>query len=557
MLFASRNFKGVLLLVILSAALLFGLNFARAPTSAAVLKFTTDLHNHVSRVNIQPLKNGIPSEELRDRYGPPEVWRSDGLFNKTVPDREGLKVQRPAQRPRSEFDTAKDYLEQTLVADYPSELMDDIFVMIKSGGTVMWQRLPIHFVTTLTRVKKFALYSDLAGSIGGHEIIDILKDLPPHVIEHEQLASYRIMRDAHRKGYRWDPSDIDFHSRNDGWNNDKFKNLPMLADAYKKSPDSKWFVFMDADTFIFWDNLAQYLSTLNHSQPWYFGNLAFMGYKEHHGKNATWFAHGGSGVVISKETMDRAFGPKKTEETKHFLDHWADTALGVCCGDMLVAWALFEVTDTIFDPFRSDMPYWRFQKDPITSLRFFPEMFCEPVMSFHHLKSGDIETLWQYERLRPAGSPILYADLYRDFVLPYIVEELEDWQIAFTKDCEETFTEEQNLTFTNDDGLILSAHASKEGCQLACQNKYECLAWSFWEGTCKMGKGCFFLGEASTQDVKSHGCFSRPPSKVYSGWMVDRIRQLRVQAACDPLRIDAVTGLFNDSPETSEGWASR
>lgn len=555
MLLANRKLKNLLFVVPLFVVLWIVLSLRRTFNSEAFLRTTTAQQKHVPHVEVAALKNAVPSEEMRGRYGVPEVWRSDNLFNKTVSGRDGLKGQRPIQLSRSEFDTAKDYLEQTLVADYPNDLMEDIFVMIKTGANVMWQRLPMHLITTLTRVKKFGLYSDMAGSIGGHEIIDILKDLPPHVLEHEQLTSYRIMRDAHRKGYRWDASDFDFHGRNDGWDNDKFKNLPMLADAYEKSPDSKWFVFMDADSYIFWDNLAQVLSTLNHSEPWYFGNMANMGYMEHHGKSAQYFAHGGSGVVISKETMDRAFGPKSFEETSHFLDHWAENALGVCCGDMLVGWALFEKTDTIFDPLRPDMPYWRFQGESIVTNRYIPEMFCEPAVSFHHLKTSEMETLWQYERLRPTGRPILYADLYRDFVLPYIVEEREDWDIIFTHDCAQTFTEHEDLSFTNKDGLILPAHTSKEGCRLACQNKEECLAWTFWEGTCKLGNRCFALGVAANRDVKQRDNFGS--SNITSGWMVDRIRQLRVQAPCDPLGVDPVTGQFYDSPETSEGWALR
>lgn len=499
------------------------------------------------------LERVYPGLDMCMRYESPEVWRAENMFKERAgqpgPDR-GREIPRPPQAPPSHFKTAAKYLEQTLVADYPSELINDVFLMLKTGGTVMWERLPIHLFTTLTRTKNFAIYSDFAGSIGGYEVIDILRDLPENVMNHEQLTSYRLMRKVHREGYRWDISDIDFHDRNDGWANDKFKNMPMLWDAYKRSPNSKWFVFMDDDTYIMWDNLVQYLSTLNHTERYYIGSPAGMMEVKHHGEKMSTFGHGGSGVAISKAAMDALFGPKAKEETKAMLDHWADTTLGSCCGDLMVSWILFEVANTTL----LDNPGARFQGEPIATLHHEKDNMCQRVLSFHHITGHDTEILWEYERLARPGKPLLFNDFYRDFVLPFVVEEREDWYMSHHS---YEIRADENMPFKDSDGVDIFPYATKEDCRAACEAHDVCYVWSFWEGNCELKHHAIILGKKANKDYRGYKeKFGNAP-KVYTGWMVDRIRKLRAKIPCDPLQYNEETGQYNDSPETAEGWALR
>jgi hypothetical protein len=59
----------------------------------------------------------------------------------------------------------------------------------------MWERLPMHFVTTLTRFPNFALYSDAADSMGGYEVIDILANVSQSLLLYsDQFRPYRDAR---------------------------------------------------------------------------------------------------------------------------------------------------------------------------------------------------------------------------------------------------------------------------------------------------------------------------------------------------------------------------
>lgn len=494
---------------------------------------------------------------MLNRYESPEIWRSNNIFQSPKKDAKGKHPPpppRPEQHHPNEFGAPAEYLEQTLVADYPSEKIEDIFLMLKTGGTVMWERLPIHLFTTFTRVKNFAIYSDMAGSIGGYEVIDILKDLPDDVIRDDQLTSYRLLNKVHKGRYGWSPQDIDFHDRSDGWNNDKFKNLPMLYDAYQKSPESKWFVFMDDDTYLLWDNLVEYLSSMNHTERIYLGSRAWMPMKEHHGESTGVFAHGGSGVVISKAAMDAVFGPEAAEDPKEMLDHWAHTALYQCCGDIITGWVLFELANCTLDEYSVERPITRFQGEPLETLHYGSTTMCEPLMSFHHVTNHEIELIWEYERLHPNGTPLKYKDFYRDMVLPWVVEEREDW---YMRHHSYTITKNENMPFYDKDHQMIYPNETKEDCRKACEKHETCFVWSWWLGTCELKHEYWTAGIKADQDFEPYkGVFGDAP-KVYTGWMVDRIRQVRASLECDPLEYDEETGRYNDDPTTSEGWALR
>lgn len=495
-------------------------------------------------------KQTAPSKSMRDRFESTDVWRADGIFDE---QNDKPQPERPRQYPPSEYNNVAKYLEQTLVADYSSPLSEDIFVMLKTGGTVMWDRLPIHLVTTLTRVKNFGIYSDLAGSVGGYEVIDVLKDLPDEIMQSDEFTSYRLMRKMHNEGYNWGTDILDFKGRNDGWATDRFKNIPMLADAYMKRPESKWFVFMDDDTFVMWDNLEQYLGTMDHNEPIYLGHRAWFPIPHgYNGGKVSFFAHGGSGVVLSKAAMDTLFGPNVTTTIPETIAEWSRKAIKECCGDLMVAWALFQMGNVTLDAESTERPMIRFQGEAVHVAEYGPEDMCEPLLTFHHLTGHDIEVLWEYERLRPKGVKTLYNNVYRDFVLPYVVEEREDWYMgARTFDISAT----ENVPFHDLEGNEIYPNATKEECKTACLKHETCYVWSFWEGKCELQHNNIILGSKATFDRKDyHKLFGNAP-KVWTGWMVDRIREMRAGLECDPL--EKHLGEYNDTPETSEGWALR
>ncbi|KAK4548706.1 hypothetical protein LTR86_011339, partial [Recurvomyces mirabilis] len=84
---------------------------------------------------------------------------------------------------------------------------------------------------------------------------------------------------------------------NPGWKLDKWKFLPMVNRTLHERPSMKWYVFIEADTFLLWSQLLQYLSVLDSTQPIYAGSQLFA-----HGDI---FAHGGSGFIVSLPALQK------------------------------------------------------------------------------------------------------------------------------------------------------------------------------------------------------------------------------------------------------------
>lgn len=425
-------------------------------------------------------------------------------------------------------------MKQSLVADYAKHA-EKMFLMVKTGATVLWDRLPIHLVTTLTRVPNFALYADVASSVGGYEVIDVLENVTQLTKEHDQFKMYRQLhklRDIHGA---INPSETTVEG---GWDLDKFKNLPMLLHAYRTAPHLDWFVFMDADSYFMLDNLMDYLNTLDPNKPLYIGCAIMYG--------KTMFNHGGSGVVLSRKALEISVGKHPewvTEAEPHTIE--------VCCGDYMVAHMLLKAN---VKPERAGSITDQFQGESYQKMTFNKWTWCSKVVSFHHLRPSDVETLWEYERLigPERRKNILFGDIYRDFVAPYIHETMNEWdnlarQTVFSEAKEQVEELDKDLPEPR-------PWKSIEACRQACQNSDGCLAWKFlpharWcaiDENIRLGKPYFDW--IDYKDSLDH-------HEVTSGFMVDRIRELRSGKKCDVLHKKKGDDLAKD--EFREGWYRR
>lgn len=379
-----------------------------------------------------------------------DAWRPNAAYKATYNAIQASldKTLRPKRPPLSKFPNVGEYLKQTVVNDYANNT-DKMFLMIKTGATVLWNRLPIHVATTLTRIPNFAMYADIGTSVAGYEVIDVLANITEKTKSNRQFKLYRDLIDMRDRHAIADPGTTKLSG---GWELDKFKNLPMLLHAYKVAPpETEWFVFMDCDTYMMMDNLMDYLVHLNSSEPLYIGETQYL--------SGTPFAHGGSGVVLSRAAMDLTFG-----EHPEWVEESEEHALNVCCGDYMVAWLMKKIgvnilskSDDSNDKWRqgeSFEEYWlrnrqrredeenpdprafhynrvghKFQKFAQWDLAATREEWCNKIVSFHHLSAMDIEILWEYEQLLTPErrEHITYSDIYRDFVAPYIDTWMNDW----------------------------------------------------------------------------------------------------------------------------------
>lgn len=387
-----------------------------------------------------------------------------------------------------------------------SPLTSDILVVVRTGASEALSKLPVHFDTTLRCVPNYVIFSDYEEDIQGHHVFDVLDGVSETLkVSAPEFELYEQMKRQGRKGLSTTehlgsgPAGSD----NPSWKLDKFKFLPMVDKAARYSPDSKWFVFIEADTYLMWPNLVEYLSKLDASQNWYMGNPMWIG--------DVLFAHGGSGFVISQPAMNKVAQHWRSfvaEYDQYTVENWA--------GDMVLGKALkdVEVELTHLAP--------HFQGDPVSSfphsgLRNGHPTWCYAPITYHHMRKGEIQKLWAFEKAwRRQGNGLLsHGNIFREYLAPKFATEVDDWD---------------NISIDTDP---ISSESLGE-CHSACQAKPDCLQYSYMPGNCSTTSEVRY-GNAANEacidySVAAGKCVgwreaSKPGDTVQSGWMIERIAE--------------------------------
>lgn len=166
------------------------------------------------------------------------------------------------------------------------------------------------------------------------------------------------------------------------WNLDKYKFLPMVVKTWRMRPNMQWYVFADADSYVFWRNMVTWIRKLNPKDRLYLGSLNLV--------EDFPFAHGGSGYIISGVLL------KELVENNPNLDNeYNERASGECCGDVLLAEAISEKTQvTLTD-------VWpMLNGETQATMPFGQENWCQPIMTLHHMDSQQVASAWQFEQTR-------------------------------------------------------------------------------------------------------------------------------------------------------------
>lgn len=460
------------------------------------------------------------------------------------------------------------HLQQYLSNDF-GEGTERIFLLMKTGHSVQWERLPTHFFTTFTRFPNFGIYSDAASSMAGYEIIDILQDLPMSVLQDHQLGLY-IEQQKTRQDHTYARPSAPKDER--PWMMDKFKTIPMLQHAWKHAPDNDWFIIMDDDSYFFSDNIGRWLNMLDPNKPYYLGSaVAGLQYV---------FAHGGSGIILSRGLMEMAFGHEKSDE---WVDEYSERTVRECCGDYVLGAFLKEKLDVGLNVAVSGK---RFQSQDFTDIAFTRSNWCSDIVSFHGTYSKNIELLWEYERIRSYArrahssyvfSPedavlasktrpsITYGDIYTDFVKPYMDTMRPMWDNG-ANEVEFSWAREANAgkagieDYLRSDGYSNKPYASVDKCRQACLAQPDCLMFRYdpYQKYCGFSTAVSFgQPKRQYQDaeikkmLKQYGIIQPPRTNeesMYSEWRFDRIEEMRKKLACDP------PSEIEEFDDGNEGW---
>ncbi|KAE8442196.1 hypothetical protein EG329_003725 [Mollisiaceae sp. DMI_Dod_QoI] len=305
--------------------------------------------------------------------------------------------------------------EQLTVA----KLRDEGIIIIFKAGAQEVSHLAIQVGTTLRYLSSHDIlfFSDQQGSIGPFLINDALRNVDQKLKnDHPDFEIYRQIKKYQSTGQdilelQEDKKKGDGRS---GWKLDKYKFIHMIEETFEMRPDAKWYVFIETDSYVFWDNLAEWLKRLDSKKPWYIGSEV--------SSNGVSFAHGGSGYILSNAAMNKLLGP---EQPQGLAASWDSRMKDVPYGDLALAMALKEkgVPLTVGHPLLNGYK-------PSTFTYGLNNHWCQPVVTMHHVVPHEVSSVWRYERQREQlgmANTTLFADLYSHFVEPHLVNARDNW----------------------------------------------------------------------------------------------------------------------------------
>lgn len=256
----------------------------------------------------------------------------------------------------------------------------NIQITIRTGATEAYEKLLPQLMTSFACAKRIEIFSDLEETIGAYHLHDALKDFDSEMkLNHPDFEVYRAQKEYQATG-----QDIrELGKKHKAlWELDKYKFMHMVQKTWDLNPKADWYLFIEADTYVFWDNLVQWLGRLDASEKLFMGSEAYMGDQ--------WFAHGGSGFVLSGALLKRFAGEDPGMATR------SDKILmNSCCGDLVLGRAIQKYQGV---KVQNHWP-WINGETPWSTM-YGPNYWCKPVITFHHIQPRQRTLIWDFERNR-------------------------------------------------------------------------------------------------------------------------------------------------------------
>jgi hypothetical protein len=255
------------------------------------------------------------------------------------------------------------------------EAAEGVVVVMKTGASEIEAKLPIHLNSTFRCAPNVMVFSDMAQDFAGMNIQDSLWHLAYELNKTDpDLRYYLSLKERRRKG-----EDIAKGNNTQAWSLDRYKNIPMLQQAFNAHPNAEWFVFMDADTALIWPNLLTWLSQMDPSEPRYIGSSTI-------GSDDIRFAHGGTGYIISHAAAKLIAEETKEEQKMSFKITHED-----CCGDSALAKVL-RLHDVLITPASPNL-----NGENLFDVEYSKERLCFASVTMHHMNANELTELAMYQ----------------------------------------------------------------------------------------------------------------------------------------------------------------
>jgi hypothetical protein len=396
---------------------------------------------------------------------------------------------------------------------------NDTVILVKTGATSIWRRMPAHMSTTLstTLTPNILYYSDSLDVINGFPVIDVLANVSSTLKSSPDFALYNRVKEIADDNLYLESGSMegDFYLPG-GWRLDKYKFVPMFQHVAKYMPGKKWYIYMEDDNYYFWTMLYAWLATLDHTKPLMVGSPAFRLGED--------FAHGGSGFAITGRALEVSFGADP-----NLADKFEEYAQEQCCGDQVLSHVLREKGVERFKDL--DGGSWAaLQSLPTWRIGFGEWNWCSPIMNVHKVHQKDISRLWVFEnefKARTKGKGRLrYRDIFTGLARPNIkVSQRSEWDNYATA---KTFASSSDPD-VNGGAKISASHMKKkpwfssDACRKACEDWDQCLSWKYADDNCAIDHTAA-MGQRIEAGIR-----------MESGWMLERIQKLE-EIHCEELK---------------------
>jgi hypothetical protein len=271
--------------------------------------------------------------------------------------------------------------------------IDDILVVLRTGANEAPAKLPIHFITTLRCAPHFAIFSDMEEYIEGYHILNALDEVNPDIVaSHPDFEYYRLLLENGRASFtseefkRWSAAANTKAGRDTpGWRLDKWKFLPIAEKSLAHRPDAKWYLFIEADSYILWPALLEWLSHFDHLQPHYMGVQMQIG--------EVVFAYGGAGIILSNVALRKVVTHWRSN-LKQYDEYTAGHRAGDCILGKVLADAgvgLHWSWPNLLGDQPKDMDFDSHFGGPDKRL------WCYHVSSYHHVSPRDAIEISAFE----------------------------------------------------------------------------------------------------------------------------------------------------------------
>ncbi|CAI4220117.1 unnamed protein product [Parascedosporium putredinis] len=220
-----------------------------------------------------------------------------------------------------------------------------IAVVMKTGATESFARLPTQFMTTLRCIPDYLVFSDRKETIAGIQVMDTLDAVLPKAMEgNADFDLYRVQASC---AIDQGPCTSALDRAEMGWNLDKYKNIHMAEKTWKMLPDKDCVALL--------------------------GDIAF--------------AHGGSGYLMSRAAMKDLIGGHPG-----LANRYDEDMHNYCCGDAVFAKAVRDTIDVnvtgVWPTINGEKPF---------TLPYGDSHWCHPIATMHHMSPEEISTFWEFE----------------------------------------------------------------------------------------------------------------------------------------------------------------